>query len=319
MGRVLITGVTGGLGHALSKALIDRRYRIVGIAKHRPPDGTDPLEEFIAADIAEIDWDRALRGCETVFHLAGYVHRSIATESDRVVAWRTNVDATARLASACRRHRIRLVFASSVAALQYSTSESGQKNASEYARTKWWAEHQVRAEADRGLEFVILRFPLLYGPGGRGNMERLMRAIHRRRYWPFGAGSAKKSCLFFGDAAQAMVRASQAAGALCGTYVVAPPVPATLEQIHRHAFAAFGRRSPPPLPLPVVTAATRIVDAVSPYLIGRPTSLTASAKTLASDAAFDGSAFAKACGFKPAVALAEGLKTTADWIRGIHA
>ena len=319
MSRVLVTGVTGGLGHALSKVLIDRRHRVVGIAKHQPPDGANQLEEFIAADIAEVDWDGALRGCETAFHLAGYVHRSIATESDRAIAWRTNVDATARIASACRRHRIRLVFASSVAALQYGTSEEGPRNTSDYARTKWWAEHQLRAEAERGLEFVILRFPLLYGPRGRGNMERLMRAIHRRRYWPIGAGSAKKSCLFFGDAAQALLNASSAAGALCGTYVVAPPVPATLDQIHRHAFAAFGRRSPPPLPLRVVTAATRLVDTVSPYLIGRPTSFTVSARTLASDAAFDGSAFAKTCGFKPAVDLPEGLKSTADWIRGIDA
>jgi len=80
-------------------------------------------------------------------------------------------------------------------------------------------------------------------------MERLLRSIHRGRYWPIGSGTAKKSCLFFDDAAEALVQASGTERAVGGTFVVAPPAPVTLDEIHSFAFAAFGRRPPPAIPL----------------------------------------------------------------------
>jgi UDP-glucose 4-epimerase len=310
--HVLVTGATGGLGRALINGLVRRQHRVLGIAAHAPANGQSGCEDLIVADIAQVNWDEVLAGCETLFHLASYVHKPIRTESDRAAAWRTNVEATVRLAEACRRHGTLLVFASSVAALQCGPGE--QQAPSHYAKTKWSAEREIESKAD--LRFVILRFPLLYGPAGRGNMERLLRAIHRRRYWPIGAGTAKKSCLFFDDAAEALVQASGSRGALGGTFVVAPPAPVTLGEIHSCAFAAFGRSPPPAIPLPLVTTVTRLVDAASPYLFGHPTSLTESARTLAADAAFDGSAFAQVCGFTPRVDLKTGLKATADWIRG---
>jgi len=315
MARVLVTGATGGLGRALIKGLVGGQHSVLGLAAHAPSNGVDPCEQFIVADIADVDWDAALAGCETLFHLASYVHKPIRSESDRASAWRTNVEATVRLADACRRHRTLLVFASSVAALQCGAAQQETTAPSDYARTKWSAEQQIESQASQGLRFVILRFPLLYGPAGRGNMERLLRAIHRRRYWPIGPGTAKKSCLFFDDAADALVRASETERAVGATFVVAPPAPATLDEIHSFAFAAFGRSPPPAIPLAVVTTITRLVDAASPYFLGHATSLTDSARTLAADAAFDGSAFAQACGFTPRVALKTGLKTTADWIR----
>jgi len=312
MARVLVTGATGGLGRALIKSLLRRERRVLGVAAHTPANGDTGCEELIVADIAQVEWGQMLAGCETLFHLASYVHKPIRNESDRTAAWRTNVDATVRLAEACRRHGTLLIFASSVAALQCGPAE--QQAPSYYAKTKWSAERQIQSQA--GLRFVILRFPLLYGPAGRGNMERLLRAIHRRRYWPIGPSTAKKSCLFFDDAAQALLQASDAPGALGGTFVVAPPAPVTLGEIHSCAFAAFGRSPPPAIPLPLVTVLTRLVDAASPYLLAHATSLTESARTLVSDAAFDGSAFAQTCGFTPRVDLKTGLKATADWIRG---
>ncbi len=316
MARVFVTGATGGLGRALVKGLVRRQDRVIGLAAHPPANGEDRCEEFIVADIAHVNWDAALADCETLFHLASYVHKPIRNESDRVAAWQTNVEATVRLADACRRRRTLLVFASSVAALQCGAAQQEATAPSEYAKTKWWAERQIESQANQGLRFVILRFPLLYGPAGRGNIERLLRAIHRRRYWPIGPGTAKKSCLFFDDAAEALVQASGTERAVGGTFVVAPSAPVTLDEIHCCAFAAFGRSPPPPIPLPVVTTITRLVDAVSPYFLGRATSLTDSARTLTADAAFDGSAFAHACRFSPRVDLETGLKTTADWIRG---
>src|SRR5262245_10834533 len=195
MARVLVTGVTGGLGRALIKGLV-RQHSVLGVATHALSNVEDRCEQFIVADIAEVNWDAVLADCETLFHLASYVHKPSRSEGDRASAWRTNVEATVRLADACRRHSTLLVFASSVAALQCGAAQQETTTApSDYAKTKWWAERQIESQANQGLRFVILRFPLLYGPAGRGNMERLLRAIHRRRYWPIGPGTAKKSCL----------------------------------------------------------------------------------------------------------------------------
>jgi UDP-glucose 4-epimerase len=181
----------------------------------------------------------------------------------------------------------------------------------DYGRTKLLAEDAIRGT--KGLAHAILRFPLLYGPHGRGNLERMLRAIARRRYWPIGSPAVRKSCLHLDDAAQALVLAGDHLSA--GTYLVAPAEPVTLGELHRAAYEAVGARCPwPAIPSGAARLAAGAVD-VAARMLGRPTALERSIATLTSPAWYDGTQFRRLTGFAPRIPLAEGLRGTVRWLR----
>jgi nucleoside-diphosphate-sugar epimerase len=170
-----------------------------------------------------------VRPGDVVFHLAAFVHRLPRTAEEIREVHEVNHHATARLAEACLAAGATLVFVSTVAVSADS----------EYGRSKAAAEDAIREAGKRGLSFSIVRFPLLYGPHGRGNMERMLAAIRARRYWPIGDPVTPKSCLFLDDAARALLLA--AARGLGEHFVAAPLVPWTLGEIHaRHTRRSDG-------------------------------------------------------------------------------
>ena len=98
-------------------------------------------------------------------------------------------------------------------------------------------------------------------------------------------------------------------------FVAAPVVAPTLDEIHREAYAAFGRSVPrPALPSLVADLGAGVIDAAAP-IFGRYPRFRNMLRTLTSAAEFDGAAFASATGFMPEISLARGLRETADWIR----
>jgi UDP-glucose 4-epimerase len=304
----LITGATGGLGRALCRALKREGVRVVGLSQRRR-DAPD-CDTLLEGDVSSIAWDDIIAGCDVVFHLAAYVHKPVANGADlqRVVA--VNTQATNRLAESCERRGIHLVFASSVAAFDAETRSS----ATPYAHSKLAAERAIAAAGKTGLRYSSVRFPLLYGPHGHGNMERMLRAIYRRRYWPIDSPNATKSCLFFADAADALIRAWRRERAMNRTLTASPTIAPTLGAIHQEAYAAFGRPVPwPAIPNIVARLGAGVIDSAGPFL-GRPLAYATMIRTLTSPAAFDGSAFADATDFAPQVPLSLGMRQTAEWI-----
>jgi UDP-glucose 4-epimerase len=307
----LVTGATGGLGRALTTALHHHGWSVRGLARSGPTSG----DSFVAADIATVDWELVLGDCEVVFHLAAFVHRRVATQSDREAVYALNEQATRRLADSCRRRKVPLIFASSVAVFSAGTSADGA--VSDYAVSKRRAEEAIERQGQMGLGFTIVRLPLLYGPGGRGNMERMLRAIYRRRYWPVVGDDIRKSCLFLDDAATALIRAQPlAAAGRNETHVASSQSAATLSEIHRHAYRAVHQSSVPRPAIPVryalstAAAADQLAGA-----FGRRTQLLKSMQALTAPAEFDGSVFARAAGFEPRISLQTGIERTARWIR----
>ena len=160
------------------------------------------------------DWHAALEGAECVIHLAGIAHTH-ATAADH---FRVNAEGTRRLAQQAAELGIRrLVFASSVkvhgettAPGQAWTESSPCQPIGGYAQSKLAAEQALREESARsGLEVVVLRLPLLYGPGVRANLHRLFTAVAAGRPLPFGAVKNQRSLLAAANAADALLLAVQ--------------------------------------------------------------------------------------------------------------
>lgn len=196
--RTLVTGARGFIGHALVRALA--RQGLPGIRAFRSPPNDQPPESWRDVNIGSINantgWAPALKGVSTVVHLAARVHVMRETVPNPKARFtEVNVDGTARLARDAAEAGVkRLVFLSSIKVLGETTdrrdpfTEKDELNPhGDYATSKAEAEESLRQIAkSQGMEYVIVRAPLVYGPNVKGNFPVIMDWIERRVPLPLG-------------------------------------------------------------------------------------------------------------------------------------
>ena len=162
-------------------------------------------EQFQVGNIdSSTDWSPAFAGCDTVVHLAGRVHQMQERLTDPLARYRAeNRDATLTLARAAAVHDIRrFIFASTIKVngeFTYGRPFSADDlphPADAYAQSKFEAEQELREIGDRsGMEIVIVRPSLVYGPGVRGNFLRLMQLVEIGVPLPLGSVHNQRSLL----------------------------------------------------------------------------------------------------------------------------
>lgn len=218
--KTLVTGATGMVGRVLCELLIARGYGIIPAV--RQPAGLS--NEVVTGDIGPTtDWHMALSGCDAVVHLAARVHVMEDTTQNPLALYReTNTEATLNLACQAARAGVRrFVFISTIKvngeghdAPFRETDAPAPTDA--YAISKWEAEQGLRQiAAETGLEVVILRPPLVYGPGVKANFLRLLCTVARGWPLPLGSIHNRRSLLYLGnfvDAIQLCVEHPAAAG-----------------------------------------------------------------------------------------------------------
>jgi nucleoside-diphosphate-sugar epimerase len=175
-----ITGADGFIGRALVPFLSSRNWTVHGWRRRDNsfviPAGDVPVEAIIA------DWSARLRGVDAVVHLAGLAHQlgdaaeRAASQYDAVNARGAQLLAQAAADAGVRR----FVFVSTAKVFGEGGAtyrpDSKPAPADLYARSKWLGEQRVRAIAERaGMEWVVVRPPLVYGPGVSANFARLQR------------------------------------------------------------------------------------------------------------------------------------------------
>ena len=201
--RLLITGASGFVGRALTLQAAARGLPL-RIALRRPevdlPAGFETAR--ISGLDADTEWGAALEGVAVVAHCAARAHVLREVSSDPLAEFRrVNVEGTLNLARQAVRAGVRrFIFISSIGVngsethLEPFTPEDVAAPSSPYALSKYEAESALRLlSKETGLELVVIRPPLIYGPGAKGNFQSMIRWIERGIPLPLGAIHNKRS------------------------------------------------------------------------------------------------------------------------------
>jgi nucleoside-diphosphate-sugar epimerase len=308
-GAVLVTGANGFVGRVVCEALAasGRRPRRVV----RTPDPAFP-DAAIVGDIGSgAIWHAALEGASEVVHLAARTHVLRESAPDPIAEYRrVNVAGTEGLARAAAARGIRrLVFVSSVKVNGESTGarpcteDDAPRPEDPYGISKWEAEQALgRVAAETGLEITVLRPPLVYGPGVKGNFLRLMSLVARGIPLPLAAIENRRSLLYVGNLADAVVSALHTPQAAGRTYLVSDGEDVSTPDLVRSLAQALGAK---PHLFTVPLAALRFAA----MLTGR----RAEYARLAGSLQVDNSRIRRELQWAPRFSLARGLEQTARW------
>lgn len=231
--RCLVTGASGYIGRRLCGRLLDQGHHVSGVVRKPIEFATFDKQDFRQVCIGSIDgatvWEDALHGIDLVFHLAASGGGAGSFGEQLKMLRQTNVEGTRRLASACAAHRIkRIVYLSSIKVLG-EQSEPGRPwselnhpdPVTPYGISKWEAEQAVWQSLSVGLtEAVVIRPPLVYGPGVQGNFLQLMNLVAKRLPLPFAGLSNKRSMIYLENLLDVLCLCASLPAAAGRTYVV---------------------------------------------------------------------------------------------------
>jgi nucleoside-diphosphate-sugar epimerase len=309
--NVLVTGANGFVGRAVVRRLAQLRIKVRGAMRQAVPvEGCEPIA---VGDIgARTDWREALAGIDVVVHLAARVHVMRDTAADPLAAFRAvNVEGTLALATASKAAGVRrFVFVSSVkvngeATFDQPYSETDAAHPLDaYGISKWEAEQQLERALAGAIELIVLRPPLVYGPGVRGNFRALLDAVARRRPLPLGAIANRRSLVYVENLADALARCVSHEAAVNRTYLVSDGEDISSPDLVR-ALAAGMELAPRLIAVPpgLLLAAGR--------LLGRGPAV----ERLTGSLQIDSRRIRCELGWSPPYTLAEGLAATARWYR----
>ncbi|ARJ66574.1 NAD-dependent dehydratase [Magnetospirillum sp. ME-1] len=305
--KILVTGATGFVGAALIRHLRQQGDEVVGAVRR----STDPGMVAVGDIGPGTDWLPALAGVETVIHLANRAHVMTETEADPEAAFMAvNRDGSLRLAHQAVEAGVRrLVFVSSIKVNGEATFGRGFTAADPpapedaYGRSKLEAERGLADIAvASGLELVVVRPPLLHGPGVKGNLRSLMRAVDKGIPLPFGLVRNQRSLLGMDNLVNLLSLCARSERAAGGIWLATDGEDVSSAELVRRLAAVLGR---PARLLPVPPALLR--------LAGRLTGRGAAVERLLGSLQVDDSETRRVLGWAPPKTLSQGL---ADMARG---
>lgn len=202
---LLVTGANGFIGRYLCRELINSGHDVRSVVRNKssPCSSLVQAQQVVIGDIGpDTQWNGILSGVGCVIHLAARVH--IMKEGTRVQLdeyRRVNLEGTVQLAKMAASVGVkRFIYISSIkvngelSGTRPFTSDDKKAPIGPYATSKAEAERQLHCIFDEtGMKFVIIRPPLVYGPGVRGNFLRLLRVIDKGMPLPLSSVKNKRS------------------------------------------------------------------------------------------------------------------------------
>jgi nucleoside-diphosphate-sugar epimerase len=310
----VVTGANGFLGRHLCAGLVARGVPVRALVRRRgaAPAGT---VESVCADLSSADDLAPILGdASVVFHAGGLAHTRIPGPGGEAAFHDANVHSTEALLAGCARAGVRrFVLVSSVAAVaQTSTgplrADAAPRPVGQYGRSKLEAERRVRDSAGTGIAVAIVRPPMIYGEGMRGNPLRLFALVARGLPLPFGSIRNRRSFAYVGNVVEALRVAADAAAADAPVFFVSDGHDLSTPEFVRLVAASLGR---PARLMPFPPAMLRLGGALADAVPGAPVGRDAIAGL--TDSLTLDIAPLVAAGYRPPSTVEEGMRKSAAW------
>lgn len=249
--KVVVTGASGFVGTALCAQLIRRRDTVHAVVRS-PVISTAYCQPFLVGAVdGATDWSATLEHAEVVVHLAARVHVMHETEKDAAVLYHAvNTVGTHKLVQDAARAGVkRFVFISTAKVNGESTADGNPFRESDkpaprdaYSRSKYEAEEALRGFSTKyGMEVVIIRPPLVYGPGVKANFAALMRAVQRGLPLPLGAVHNLRSLVGLDNLVDFIITCARHPAAANQTFLVSDGADISTPDLVRAMARAAGR------------------------------------------------------------------------------
>jgi nucleoside-diphosphate-sugar epimerase len=310
---VLVTGATGFVGRVLCARLAELGYPVrQAVRQPLAAQESAPFNTVVTGDLGpDTDWSQALTGISVVFHLAARTHVLHETSRDPFADYqRVNVGGTHALALAAISAGVsRMVFLSSIKVNGERTDrhpyaeDTPPLPEDAYGISKWEAEQALSGVTrDTGLETVILRPPLVYGPGVKANFLRMMHWIRRGIPLPLASVANRRSLIGVDNLVDALIVAGISPAAPGKTYLVSDDEVVSTPALVRSIAVAMQVK---PHLLPCPPALLRTGAAV----VGK----RGEVRRLVGSLEIDSSRIRSELKWSPRFDLAQGLAQTAQW------
>ncbi len=315
--RVLVTGASGFVGHAVCAEAVHRGF-MVRCAVREHGEAPNCSETVVTGEISgTTDWGYVLPGVSVVIHLAARVHVMRDDASNPLEEFRrVNVEATEHLARSAAANGVkRLVYVSSIKVNGESTFDGNKFSEADtpgprdpYGVSKYEAEQALhRIAGEMGLEVVIVRPPLVYGPAVKGNFLQMMRVLAKGIPLPLASARNLRSLVYVGNLADALITCAVQPGAAGQTYLVSDGEDVSTSALLQKLGDGMGR---PARLLPCPPALLK--------LAGRLTGRTDQVERLLGSLQVDSDKIRSQLNWVPPYTLQQGLLETAAWYRNLH-
>ena len=270
--RVLVTGASGFVGGAVvRRLLVDPNTTVRGVIRRESAVVSGGAERALVADLSpSTDWSRAVAGVDVVVHAAARVHVMRETASDPLTEFRrVNVEGTLRLARQAAAAGVRrLIFLSSIKVNGEQTitgrpyaADDAPAPGDAYGLSKHEAECALRRlSQETGMEVVIIRPVLVYGPGVKGNFKSMMRLLQTGLPLPLGAIANQRSLVALGNLVDLIAVCARHPAAANQTFLVSDGEDLSTPELLRRLAAAMRKTARLiPVPVSLLAAGARLV------------------------------------------------------------
>jgi len=318
--KVLLTGATGFVGRGILETFAAIPGLRLAVAVRSRLPGEFPGVEVHSIDglNATQDWTSALAGVDVVVHAAARVHVMRETAGDPLAEFRAvNIEGTLNLARQAAAAGVRrFIFISSIKVNGESTppgrpfrAEDRPAPADPYGQSKLEAERALSRLAEEcAMEWVVIRPPLIYGPGVGANFASLMRVVQRQLPLPFARVRNRRSLVARDNLVDLLRVCLEHERAANQVFLVSDDHDLSSAELCRRLAVALGVR---PRLLPVPVALLQGLAA----LFGRG----AQAQRVLGSLQVDIGKTRELLGWQPPVSVDQALAETARWYRETRA
>ena len=305
--NILVTGAAGFIGSHLVLALLKRGWSVTALVEPGLGERVEGAEAVEADIVSGEGLGPAFRGAEAVVHLAARGHVLKERTKDPLGEYRkVNVEGTRNVLRCALEAGARLfIHLSSMKAMGEGSGKVLDEEfpcspATPYGISKWESEQVVRTDA-AGLNAMILRLPMVYGPGNKGNLPRMVRWADQGRLFPVFQPDNLRSMVYVGNVVAALVMLLAKPRSGVTTYIVKDQEDYSTRMVYTEVCKALGKK-PRFLSIPgwTVWVGTRFSEDF---------------RKVTGSFQVSSEKFVKDYGFYPSFSLEQGIVETVSWYR----